>query len=239
MVEGVQNAGRYRAKAARRPVLFWWQAFLLLGVAVLLWCQLPMTAVFYEPRVFTPLPSAHAAYVTLDPAYAAQTVRRTVMAWTLGGAAGKRAAGSDFGLDELSDALQPPGFLDQGVRYPGVWRPAEVQPLAQRLGEVGAPSAVGAPAAAPLPAPPQGVRVVPDAALAAMGFTAVPQKAALSEGEGHGRFYVETGTDGAVEHVLLFSPRTETVAALERALLRGRATGAARGFVDVYWKFQK
>ena len=239
MVEGVQNAGRYRAKAARRPVLFWWQAFLLLGVAVLLWCQLPMTAVFYEPRVFTPLPSAHAAYVTLDPAYAAQTVRRTVMAWTLGGAAGKRAAGSDFGLDELSDALQPPGFLDQGVRYPGVWRPSEVNPLEQRLGGVDAPSAVGAPRAAPLPAPPQGVRVVPDAALAAMGFTAVPQKAALSEGEGHGRFYVETGADGAVEHVLLFSLRTETVAALERALLRGRATGAVRGFVDVYWKFQK
>jgi len=219
--------------------LFWWQAFLLLGVVALLWCQLPMTAVFYEPRVFTPLPSAHAAYVELDPAYAAQTVRRAVMAWTLGGAAGKRTAGSDFGLDELSDALQPPEFLDQGVRYPGVWRPAEVQPLAQRLGEVDAPSAVGAPKAAPLPAPPLGVRVVPDAALAEVGFTVVPQTAALSEGEGHGRFYVETGADGAVEHVLLFSPRTETVAAVERALMRGRATGAARGFVDVYWKFQK
>ena len=239
MVDGGQNAGRYRAKAARRPVLFWWQAFLLLGVAVLLWCQLPMTAVFYEPRVFPPLPAAHAAYVTLDPAYAAQTVRKTVMAWTLGGTAEKRAAGSDFGLDELNDALQPPGFLDQGVRYPGVWRPAEVNPLAQRLGEVEVPSAGGPPTAAPLPAPPQGVRVVPDAALAAVAFTAVPQKAALSGREGHGRFYVETGADGAVEHVLVFSPKTDAVAALERALLRGRATGAARGFVDVYWKLQK
>lgn len=239
MVEGGQTAGRYRAKAARRPLLFWWQAFFLLGVVVLIWSQLPMTAVFYEPRVFPPLPEAQASYVTLDPAYAAQAFRKTVMAWTLGGAAGKRTSGLEFGLDALNDVLQPPVFLEQGVRYPGVWTPAEVEQLAVRPGEVEVPSAGGEPAVKPLPAPPQGIRVMPDAALAAAAFKVPTDEVELPEREGHGRFFVETGEDGAVEHVLAFPPRTAAVAVLTRSLLRARATGAARGFVDVYWKLTK
>jgi len=239
MVQGDQTVGRYRAKAARRPLLFWWQAFFLLGVVVLLWSELPMTAVFYEPRVFPPLPEAHASYVTLDPAYAAQAFRKTVMAWTLGGAAGKRASELELGLDELNDALPPPAFLEQGVHFPGVWKPSEVEQLAVRLGEVAVPATGGAPAVTPLPAPPQGVRVLPDAALEAVGFKVSLNAAELPEREGRGHFYVETGADGTVEHVLVFPPRSAAVAVLARSLQRARATGAARGFVEVYWKLPK
>lgn len=239
MVDSGHTAGRYRAKAARRPFLFWWQAFFLLGIVVLLWSQLPMTAVFYEPRVFPPLPEAHASYVTLDPTYAAQTFRKTVMAWTLGGTAEKHESGLDFGLDELHDALHPPVFLEQGVRYPGAWSPSVVEQLAVRLGSVEVPSARGEPAAMPLPAPPQGLWVMPDTALGAVGFKMPTNKVELSEQEGHGYFYVETGADGTVEHVLVFPPRTEAMTVLARALQRAHATGAARGFVDVYWKLPK
>lgn len=239
MGEDGQTTGRYRARAARRPLLFWWQAFFLLGVVVLLWSQLPMTAVFYEPRVFPPLPEAHASYVTLEPAYAAQAFRKTVMAWTLGGVVGKRTSDLEFGLDTLNDALHPPVFLEQGVRYPGAWKPAEIEQAAVRPGEVDVPSAAEGAAVTPLPASPQGLRVVPDAALASVALKVQTAGVELPEREGHGRFYVETGADGTVEHVLVFSPRSESMAVLARSLARARADGAARGVVEIYWKLPK
>ncbi len=239
-VEATAAGGqRYRAKAARRPILFWWQAFLLLAAILFLWSLLPVAAVLFEARVVPPLSEPHAAYVTLDPAYAAQVFKKTMMAWTLGSTGEKLSPGMDVALAELDHALPPPEFLEQGARYPGVWQPSAVEPLAQRLPEMNVPLAGDASASAAWPLPPQGVRAVLDQALSAAAFVFPVPKNHVPERSGHCRYYVETEADGTMAHMLLLSPRTEAVAVFEQALLRGRARGAARGFVDLYWNYTK
>ena len=231
---------RYRAKAARRPILFWWQAFLLLGVAALLWSQLPVSALLYEVRVIPPLPEAHVSYVTLDPAYAAQVFTKTMMAWTLSDQGEKLASGMDLGTVELDSGIRPPEFLEQGARYPGSWQPAAVYPLAQRLPEVTVPLAVDASVFTRLPEVPHGVRIELDQALTAAAFSfPVPKDDKVPVHNGHCRFYLETEADGAVVHLLLLTPRTESVAVFEQALLRGQARGSARGVVELFWKHPK
>ncbi|MEI7901048.1 MAG: hypothetical protein WCK89_12420, partial [bacterium] len=156
MATTVESGRRYRAKAARRPILFWWQAFLLLGSILFLWQQLPMAAVLFEARVVPPLHEPHAAYVMLDPAYAAQVFKKAMMAWTLSDKGEKLSPGMDFAVAELEPALQPPEFLEQGACYPGVWQPAAVEPLVQPLPEMTVPLAGDVSATAVTPVPPQG-----------------------------------------------------------------------------------
>lgn len=234
-----ESGQRYRARAARRPFLFWWQAFLLLGGIILLWSRLPVAAVLFEPRRAPPLPEPHAAYVTLDPAYAAQVFKKTMLAWTLGGKGEKLSPGMDVGLAELDHTLQPPEFLDQGGHYPGVWQPSAVAPLKQRLPDMNVPRIGDAAVAASLPAPPQGVRVLLDQALSAAAFAFPVPTNPVQERSGQCRFFVETDADGSVAHLLLLSPRTDSVPVFELALSRGKARGAVRGFVDLYWNFPK
>lgn len=238
METSVQSAQRYRARAARRPFLFWWQAFFLLGVVLLLWSQLPVTAVLYETRVFAPLPAARASYVVLTPAYAAQALARTRTSWAAG-AQGKVAAEIELGAVDLREELKPPAFLEQGARYPGAWLPAEVEPLPQPLPDLGVSTVPAAPAAVRWPAEPQGVRPVVDRALAAADFTFPLPAGPLPERTGACRFYLETEADGSVAHLLLLSPWNGSATVLEQALARGRARGAARGFVELSWSFPK
>ena len=234
-----QSGQRYRAKAARRPILFWWQAFLLLGGILFLWSLLPIAAVLFEPRRVPPLPEPHAVYVTLDPAYAVQVFKKTMMAWTLGGKGEKLSPGMDVGLTELEHTLQPPEFLDQGGHYPGVWQPSSVEPLKQRLPDMNVPLLGDAAVAIAPPAPQQGVRVVLDQALSAAAFAFPVPNNHVQARNGQCRFYLETDADGTVLHLLLLSPRTDSVTVFEQALTRGRAHGAVRGFVDLYWNFPK
>lgn len=240
MGEQGQIRQRYRAKAARRPFLYWWQAFVLLGAVVLLWSQMPLTAVLYELRPVPPLHEPRAAYVTLDPAYAAQAFKKSLTAWTLGGSDKQRVSGLELGNIDLESALSAPEYLDQGSRYPGVWQPSVVRPLRQRLSDVAVPSAAGARPLARMHVVDAGVRVSVSPSLKAvnLSFPAVsPDKGA--ERSGQCRFYVETGSDGAVEHVLLLTAPSPVSAFYERALLKGRASGAGRGFVDVNWSLAK
>jgi len=234
----VEKVQRYRAKAARRPILFWWQAFLLLGVAALLWSQLPVTALLYEVRVIPPLPDAHVSYVTLDPAYAAHVFTKTMMARSLSGQGEKLESGIDLGTVEMDSGTQPPEFLEQGARYPGSWQPAEVYPLVQRLPDVTVPVDVGASVFTRLPEAPHGVRTELDQTLTAAAFSfPVPSGDKVPARDGHCRFYLETEPDGTVVHLLLLTPRTESVAVFEQALSRGQARGAARGVVELFWKY--
>ncbi len=239
MSASAQRGGRYRAKAARRPFLFWWQAFFLFGVVVLLWSQLPVTAVLFEPRSVPPLHEPRAAYVLLDGKYAAQAFKKSLTAWTLGGAGGGQALGLELGGIDLGAAHPEPEYLKQGMRYPGEWQPSAVKPLPLRLPDV-RPSVVASwPSASPAREAPPGVRLAVSRALEAAAFACPVEEDPPPERSGHCRFYVETGADGAVEHVLLLSARTLGASVFERTMLRGRATGAARGFVDVDWSFPK
>jgi len=234
-----QREGRYRAKAARRPFLFWWQAFFLVGLIVALWSQLPVTAILYESRPVPRLHEPRAAFVVLDEEDAAQAFRRSLSAWKQGGSRYGETSGIELGGVELADAIPAPQYLEQGMRYPGEWQPSAVKPLPQALPEVQPLSAATAPEAVPAVAAPAGVRLTLTGELIAAAFACPADEDQPPERSGHCRFFVETAKDGSVEHVLLLTPRTLGAAVLERALLRGRATGQARGFVDADWHFSK
>jgi len=235
----IQSTPRYKARAARRPFLFWWQAFLLLAVMALLWNQLPLTAVLFEARVLPPLPDAHAAYVVLDPHYASQAFKKSLTAWTSGGAGEERVSGMEIGGIDLGTTLRPPEYLQQGERYPGVWQPLTVSALPIRLPDMRMPSDLETASELKAVAPPQGVRAELDRGLQAAAFAFSVLDDALSERAGHCRFYVETEKDGTVAQLLLLTPRTPGAAAFELMLLRGHASGAARGAVDIYWTLPK
>jgi hypothetical protein len=234
-----QNRGRYRAKAARRPLLFWWQAFFLIGVVATLWSQLPVTAVLFESRPVPPQHGPRAAYVLLGDADAAQAFKRSLTAWTLGGTRNGQPSGLELGGVELGDAIPAPRYLEQGMRYPGEWRPSAVTPLPQKLPEVRPPSVAAVPESAPALEAPSGVRLTLSGELKAAAFTCPVGEDQPPERSGRCRFYVETGRDGWVEHVLLLTARSLGAAVFERTLLKGRTTGPVRGFVDVDWYFPK
>ena len=230
---------RYKAKAARRPILFWWQAFFLLAVIVFLWNQLPLTAVLFEARVIPSLPNAHAAYVVLDAKYASAAFKKSLTAWTSGGTSGKLTSGMEIGSADLGNTLQPAEYLEQGLRYPGVWQPQAVSPLPTLLPDVYVPPALGTSPDLKVSAPQQGVRVELNRTLKTAAFAFPVADGAPTERVGHCRFYVETEKDGTVAHLLLLTPRTPGAAAFELMLLRGHASGVSRGTVDIYWMFPK
>ena len=238
MDEHGQIRKRYQAKAARRPFLYWWQAFVVLGAVVMLWSQLPLTAILYDARAIPPLPEARAAYVALDPAYASQALKKSLTAWTLGGGGEKRAPGLELGNIDLENPLQRPDYLEQGASFPGVWHPSAVRPLAQRLPDLRVSSEARVQPAR-LPEAVAGVRVVLSSGLESVRFSFSEKQEAPPERAGLCRFYVETGADGSVEHVLLLTARVPGAAVFERALLRGRAEGAGRGFVEISWSLPK
>lgn len=236
MVTGGQLGHRYRAKPARRPLLFWWQAFALLGIVVLLWWQLPVAAVLFEARAFPPLPAPHAAYAVLDPAYAAQVFKGIQSSWARGGQADRPSFELDLGFVDLADRLAAPSFLEQGARYPVQWQPSPAERLAYRLPPVEMAAAEVRPVVS-VARQPFGVKVFADVRLSEASFKASVQAEDLGgHPAGHVRLYVETGGDGGVEHVLILQPQGGAgYASLVRAMKRGRATGAARGVVDVFW----
>lgn len=224
---------RFRARAARRPLRFWWQPFALLGVTVLLWSHLPVNAVLFEPRVLAPTPEPRAAYVVLAPEEAAQALANMGASWGTSGT----AADIELGVFDVPEEQNPPVFLEQGARYPGVWQPALIEPLAQALPEIGVAAFPEDPFACPLPAVRTGVVAVVSETLRNADFSFVPPPGPLPVRSGMCRFFVETDAAGAVTHVLLLTPAHEAAAALERALQRGTAHGEAHGLVTLTWRF--
>lgn len=236
MMTGGQSGYRYRAKPARRPLLFWWQAFALLGIITLLWWQLPVAAVLFETRSFPPLPEPRASYVFLDSAYAAQVFKGVQASWVRGGLGESPSFEMDLGLVELGDRLPEPAFLEQGARYPVPWSLSVPEPLAYRVPPVEVASAAALPAVVAVRRA-FGIKVVADAALSGASFKVPLQVSDLGgQTAGHARFYVETGEDGRVEHVLVLPLQGGAGhAPLERGMLKGAAAGAVRGVVDVFW----
>lgn len=228
---------RFRAKVTRRPVLFWWQAFAILGITLFLWSGLPVGAVFYSTRRFVPLPDARAAYVVLEPAEALRMLRKARSDWMAGsGGALAPSFAIDLGLREPREGLPSPSFLEKGDGPAEAWSPAAVEALPRRVSAVLAPSVSREGREPVRRGPPEGVRLLADPGLAKLSFAAEFDAGKIPGKEGRARFYVETGEDGRVEHVLAMTPLANGVAVIERALLRGRADGAGRGFVEVYWK---
>lgn len=229
----------YRAKAARQPFRFWWQAFVLLGLILLMWGQLPVTAVLYETRVLAPMPEPRASYVVLEPAEAAKALAGMRSSWTVADGEGVGGTGLDMGAFDLPEEPQPPAFLEQGRRYPGAWHPAPVEPLPQRMPAIGVPDEPAAPRSGTVLVSPQGLQPHLSKALEAVDFAFTLRDETLLARTGECRFYLETDDDGTVSHVLLLSSASESTAVLARALGQGRARGAARGIITIMWSFAK
>ncbi|HRR32569.1 MAG TPA: hypothetical protein P5026_00570 [Kiritimatiellia bacterium] len=233
MARHKQNRERFRARAARRPLRFWWQPFALLGIIVLLWSHLPVNAILFEPRVPVPPSEPRAAYVVLAPEEAAQALDNMRASWATSGA----LADIELGVFDVREEQKPPVFLEQGARFPGVWQPATIEPLVQPRPEIEAAAFPEDPFARPVPAARTGVVAIVSSGLRNADFSFVPPADPLSVRSGECRFFVETDVAGSVVHVLLLTPPNEATAALERALQRGKARGEAHGLVSLTWRF--
>jgi len=228
----------YRAKPARGPLQFWWQPFVMLLLVLMLCRLLPVSAVLYKSRVVQPLPAAHVFYVNLDPDYALEILRISMQTWRRSNLGGSGSDGMSMDVVELSVPLDAPEFLEQGSRYPGTWTPGVVTPLAQSLPDLLC-------ATAPFDrygnltavrSKQTGFHAVLDPALIKARFSLPEKELSDFKGSGHCRFYVETLEDGSVEHVLCLSSSFKEVNAVERAMHLGRAKGAVRGEVELWWR---
>ncbi len=231
-----QDGERFRARAAPHPLRFWWQAFALLGLTVLMWSHLPVNAVLFEPRMFAPFPEPRAAYVLLAQEEAVQALANMRASWGTAGASAS-AADMELGLFDVIDERKPPIFLEQGARFPGVWQPADVEPLEQALPDIDGAALPDDPFVRPLPAARTGVLAVVSGALRDAGFSFVPPSGPFPARSGECRFFLETDAAGTVSHLLLLTPASESTAVLERAVQRGAARCAAQGHVTLTWRF--
>ena len=237
----VRHAPRYRARGSRRAARFWWQPLALAGLMVSLWGALFGEARLLGARAFPPVSEPRAAYVVLTPAEAAKALAGMRSSWR-GEEGDGRVTQLDMGMFDLRDEPQPPVFLEQGARYPGVWRSAEVAPLPLHVPDISVSALAGAGAGGspmPLAEPRRGIVSAPSKSLEDAGFSFALPTAPLPERAGECRFYVETDEVGAVAHLLLLSPAAAASDVLERALARGKARGAARGIVTLQWSFPK
>ncbi len=228
---------RYRPRAARKPLQFWLQPFLLLLLVILLWRLLPLSALLFTSRVVQPLPDARVFYVKLDPAYAAEALRVSMQAWRRSAFGG----GDDITLAEIEShmPLGAPAFLKRGRLYPGSWSPGQITPMAQTLPDLlYAGERSVSHSSMPAAESSQGVRTVLDPALEVAGFRFPWKRLSALTGSGRCRAYVETGSDGAVVHVLILEGAGAAATAVERALALGVAAEAVAGEVVVMWRVQ-
>ena len=116
-----QDRKRFKARAARRPVRFWWQAFALLGLSTMLWWQLPVDAVLFEPRRLAPPPNRAPRMSYWHRKSRAGTGQYACSSTPPGGV----AADIELGVFDVIEEQRPPVFLEQGARYPGVRNPPQ------------------------------------------------------------------------------------------------------------------
>ncbi|MCL1922165.1 MAG: hypothetical protein FWG50_14020 [Kiritimatiellaeota bacterium] len=237
----MRATSQYQLRFKRRPVLFWWQTFALFGIVGLLFSEVPVASICRQARTHVaPLPPPSAAYVTLDPDTAAQLFKRSLVTWMTFQSERSNRPGLDLSALDFDNTLGAPDFLEQSDVFANNRPPLVIAALPVALAEIQIPSA-GLAADAPSPRTPQGgLFITPSAALTAAGFT-FPSEGlnVLKERSGECRFYVETDAEGYVVHVLLRSKHSPETAQVERALMRGRANGAASGMVDIRWSFAK
>ena len=236
----VHHAQRYRAVPARRLSRFWLQPLFVIGLTALLWLSFVREAWHYETRTLPPPPEPRASYVILTPADAAKALANMRSSWRAAGG-DSNIAQLDMGMFELREEPAPPEFLEQGAFYPGVWRPAAVEPLPLPMLPVTVPiipDAARHVLTAKPPEPPQGIIPLTSQPLTDAGFSfALPKN--LPDRTGECRFHIETDAGGAIIHLLLLSQPNDSSAILERALGRGQARNAARGTVTLMWNFPK
>jgi hypothetical protein len=232
---------QYSARAARKPLHFWFQPFALLLLIAVLWYLLPSSALLFKTRIVQPLPDARVSYVKIDSVFATEILRVSMQAW-------RRSAFGDGSTDngiimsviEPYVPLGPPVFLSRSCGYSANWVPSEVQPLQRKLPDLlctfnraesiyQMPSLSGS----------QGVRIVLDQNLEDAAFKFVGMQLSDLRKSGSCRVYVETEDDGSVAHVLILeSSGQECPAEIERALSMGQADGAARGQIEISWRKQ-
>lgn len=234
---------RYRAKAARRPFRFWWHSFALIAIILLLWWQIPMTAILYEPRTTQPhQPAARASYILLDPNQAPLLLRRSISAWTLASSSGSHNSDLELGGIELISPLAPPHFLEQGSLYPGTWKPSPPPSLDMPhppLTLSSAPITPQLPGMLPPPATSAGYRLQISPPLREADFALTPPDNTPPERSGNARFHLETSPEGRVSHLLLLSPASTSTAWLLPYIFKAQSKTSATGTLEIAWWFPK
>lgn len=225
---------KYRAKAAKKPLQFWLQPFVLLLFIVLLWRLLPFSALMYKPRVMQPLPAPHVFYVNLDSVFASEVLRTSMQTWRRTEFGG---GGDAISFEEIDpfEPLGPPQLLEQGSVYPGRWTPGDVTPLAQSLPDLLYTSR----RATLFPfdvVEEKGLRVSLSPALKKAEFDFPEKELADLKGSGSARYCIETDAKGSVVHVLSLNPEIETSVLIERLLYRGNSKDAVRGELQIMWR---
>ena len=225
-----------RAEHLKRSRFRFWMPVLLMAAGMsLLWSMVPYALILKPPRASNPNRPARgpaAAYVELEPAYAAQAFKKIRSAWASDAQNGKLSL--EMGLVDLERPLPEPWYLEEGSLYPGKWSPAPPQPLPQPPPPI-IPPALPIPDVT-FPPPVSGVRHTLSADLKRAGFTFTPPELPLPEANGNGIFEVETDETGRVIHLLLLTKRTPSLARIEQAIFRGTAQSAAIGQITCEWQ---
>ena len=218
----------YRQRFTRRPILFWWQAFALIGFMALLFLEIPFSAISHQALAMSPepLPSPTAFYVTLDPDYAAQLLKRSLAAWMTGQSQKQNTPGLDLSALDFGNDLRSPDFLEQSGVFANDHRPLDIPPLPVPLAAISIPPYTPPTQPTLPPKPAEGLFIEMSPSLTAVGFTFPTNELKTMKATGECRFYVETDDGGEVIHALLLTPPPSTVTPLiERALMRGRVSG--------------
>ena len=232
----------FRKKFKRRPILFWWQPIAVLVIIALLFCNVPVESIWRQSLVIvTPIPPPTAAYVMVDPDDAAKLFKHSLATWMTGQSEQPNRPGLDLSALDFDNRLGAPDFLTQSTVFPGSRQPpVALAALPAPLTEIAIPSATPTPKSTIPRKPQEGVFITASAALTTAGFTFPPDELNIKrDRSGECRFYVETDAEGNTVHVLLRSKPSPETLPIERALMRGRAQGAASGTVDIRWSFPK
>lgn len=216
----------------------WWLVVVTMFGVGLLWSMFPFhlfsdrNEISKEGRKAT---VSHAAYVQLDPQYAAEAIRKIRSAWATDEQGGKLSF--EMELVELEDTPETPWSLEHGAYYPGEWEPAKMVPLEQALPEIKAPYRIASKERDVLPRIPPHLppRLIYSGTLKAQNFTFVLPSFSPDEPAGSGTFSIETDAEGRVIHLLLLSPRNSVLAQFEQAIFCGTAKGASQGRLTVEW----
>ena len=231
----------FQKKFKRRPILFWWQPFAALVIVALLFSNVPVSSIWRQTLTLAvPLSSPTAAYVTVDPDYAAQLSKHSLATWMTGQTQKPNRPGLDLGALDFDDKLGAPDFLEQGDVTQSSRPPMMLAALPVALAEIVIPPAAPAPKVVFPRKSQDGIFITASAALTAAAFTFPSEELkAMKTRLGESRFYVETDVEGNVAHVLLRSKPSPETMTVERALMRGRAQGAASGTLDIRWSLPK
>lgn len=230
----------------QKPIFYLWPVGIIILLVLALWAQFPLDLKLQSGHSASPAQRTlpYVSYITIDAGSVNQLVKRAASEWMLGAGAKekRRSRGLDLTTLEASLEAPPPIYLDKGKVIPSDWMPEHIAQLPVDTPTIPVPeraSLNNAQKVIPL-------RTVFNIRLSSPLLKAQFQSQflndalkTLSSPSGQCRFYLECDEAGDVEHILRLSPVTPDATIFERALMLGKTTKRASGWVDIEWMVKK